>query len=412
MHGRWPDPIVVVIGVIGMWVSAAATLADEEKLDYRVDLTSATRLFADQMCWIHPRAGILPPGSPGTADDVPTVVMTLQKILLTRSDVFYPLHTILSRDLGATWTEPKLEPAFERQVRGEGIEMTVCDFWPKWHAASGKLLGIGHTVWYRDNRLMQVRPRSTAYAVYDVEKKAWLPWRELEMPDERRFKNAGAGSTQRVDLANGDILLPVYFKEPEAKLASSTIVRCRFDGQTLRYVEHGDELSVDVPRGFGEPSLARLGDRFFLTLRNDQHGYVTSGNDGLHFDQPKKWTFDDGSDLGSYNTQQHWVSHSDGLFLVYTRRGANNDHVLRNRAPLFIAQIDPQRLCVLRATERILVPERGADLGNFGVVDVSPDETWVTTAECMSHRHPEQYASDGSVWVAKIKWNRPNRLAQ
>jgi len=281
--------------------------------------------------------------------------------------------------------------------------MTVCDFWPKWHAASGKLLGIGHTVWYRDNRLMKVRPRSTAYSVYDVKKGAWLPWRELKMPDDPRFENAGAGSTQRVDLPNGDLLLPVYFKRPADTLASSTIVRCRFEGQTLRYVEHGDELSIDVPRGFGEPSLARLGDRFFLTLRNDQHGYVTSGRDGLHFDKPRKWTFDDGSDLGSYNTQQHWVSHSGGLFLVYTRRGANNDHVVRHRAPLFIAQIDPQRCCVLRATERILVPERGADLGNFGVVEVSPNETWVTTAECMSHRDPEKYKSDGSVW-----WPRSN----
>jgi hypothetical protein len=31
---------------------------------------------------------------------------------------------------------------------------------------------------------------------------------------------------------------------------------------------------------------------------------------------------DDGAELGSYNTQQHWLSHGDGLFLMYTRRGA------------------------------------------------------------------------------------------
>ena len=45
------------------------------------------------------------------------------------------------------------------------------------------------------------------------------------------------------------------------------------------------------------------------------------------------WTFDDGSELGNYNTQQHWVTHSDGLFLVYTRRGADNDDIARHRAP-------------------------------------------------------------------------------
>lgn len=70
--------------------------------------------------------------------------------------------------------------------------------------------------------------------------------------------------------------------------------------------------------------------------------------------------WDDGTDLGSYNTQQHWVAHSEGLFLVYTRRGANNGHVMRHRAPLFIAQVDPVKLHVLRSTERELMPNRGA----------------------------------------------------
>ena len=44
--------------------------------------------------------------------------------------------------------------------------------------------------------------------------------------------------------------------------------------------------------------------------------------DGLQYGPIHDWTFDDGSDLGSYNTQAHWLVHSDGLFLSYTRRGA------------------------------------------------------------------------------------------
>ena len=74
---------------------------------------------------------------------------------------------------------------------------------------------------------------------------------------------------------------------------------------------------------------------------------------------------DDGAELGSYNTMEHWIAHEKGLFLVYTRRGANNDHIIRNRAPLFMAQVDPERLVVLRATEQALVPERGASLGCY-----------------------------------------------
>jgi len=121
------------------------------------------------------------------------------------------------------------------------------------------------------------------------------------------------------------------------------------------------------------------------------------------------WNFDDGRDLGNYNTQQHWVTHSNGLFLVYTRRGANNDHVFRHRAPLFMAQVDPEKLCVIRETEQILVPERGARLGNFGVTDVSENETWVTVSEWMQPHGVEKYGSDGSVFIARIHWNSPNK---
>ncbi|MFO0919905.1 MAG: hypothetical protein U0872_16530 [Planctomycetaceae bacterium] len=45
--------------------------------------------------------------------------------------------------------------------------------------------------------------------------------------------------------------------------------------------------------------------------------------------------------------------------MAYTRRGANNDHIARHRAPLFVAQVDLQSLQVIRSTEQILLPERG-----------------------------------------------------
>jgi hypothetical protein len=75
---------------------------------------------------------------------------------------------------------------------------------------------------------------------------------------------------------------------------------------------------------------------------------------------------------------------------------------------LFIARIDSKRLCVIRSTERVLVPERGTRIGNFGVVEVSPQETWVTTTEWMQPHGVEKYGSDNSIYAAKIKWNRPN----
>ncbi|MBC8443101.1 hypothetical protein H8D79_00090 [PVC group bacterium] len=244
------------------------------------------------------------------------------------------------------------------------------------------------------------------------------------MPDEEHFFNAGAGCTQRVDLPDGTILLPIYFGTRgvsglnQSSCLKTTVMRCEFDGDELRYVEHGNELECNVPRGLCEPSLAQFDGRFFLAIRNDEKGYVARGDDGLHFDDPQPWTFDDGSDLGNYNTQQHWVTHSDALFLVYNRRGANNDHVFRHRAPLFMAQVDPDRLCVLRDTERIVVPEHGARLGNFGTVNASKDESWVVVSEWMQTNPPdphdctvcERYGSNNRIFVSRIEWSRPNEL--
>ena len=186
---------------------------------------------------------------------------------------------------------------------------------------------------------------------------------------------------------------------------SVTVARCWFDGKSLGYIEHGNVMSLEVARGLFEPSLIRLKDRFYLTIRNDEKAYVTLGEDGLNFEPIKPWLFDDGGELGSYNTQQHWLAHSDGLFLVYTRRGADNDHITRHRAPLFMAQVDPDRLVVLRETERVIVPERGATLGNFGAVAIDENESWITVAEGVWDDEARARGAKGAVFVARVIWD-------
>jgi hypothetical protein len=370
---------------------------------YRVQLDVITEGYDGKTCWFHPRSGIIP-------GPTPTIVLTMQKFNLKHSDVFYPVQSCESSDLGRTWSSP-MEHAqtLGRHSLSNNLEEGICDFRPKWNAATGKLLATGHTVFYSNDVLVLVRPRDTVWSVYEPKTRTWTSWARLAMPPEPKFSCAGAGGTERVDLKNGDIFLPIYSKQITNKVYFSTVVRCRFDGRTLRYVEHGSELTLDIGRGLYEPSLAKFEKRFYLTMRADGAAYVATSRDGLHFDKPRQWTFDDGADLGSYNTQAHWITHSDGLFLVYTRRGANNDNVMRHRAPLFMAQIDPDKLVVMRATERELVPNKGAQLGNFATMNLNEHESWATTSEGMSPGNPAKFGANGRVYAARIIWEKPNR---
>jgi hypothetical protein len=288
-------------------------------------------------------------------------------------------------------------------VTGDGnvANIGVCDFTLGWHAPTGKVIGIGHTARYTKKGFAGFgHRRDTTYSVYDPQTRQWTPWRVLEFPktpDDRYFFNGVHG--QWLVQPDGTLLVPFYFvARGKSFLLTGAVARCRFDGETLTYVEHGEELNLPVRRGLYEKSLTFFQGRYFMTMRNDKKGYVAVSDDGMNFGPVKPWTFDDGTDLGSYNTQQKWVTHSDGLFLVYTRRGANNDHIIRHRAPLFIARVDPERLCVLRDTERIAVPERGRALGNFDATTINPRETWITVA-------------GGGAFCTRVIWSKPNELA-
>ncbi len=383
--------------------------AAEPTFDLKLDTISSG--FDKISCWVHPRAGAIP-GNP------PKIVLTLNKAALAGSDIFAPINEMRSDDLGKTWSKPiEHRDTLGHRNEPQGIVVAPSDFWPKWHAKSGKLLGIGHNVRYQNNKVMPMsRTRETVFSVYDPDKRTWAAWEPLVMPDTDRFHNAGAGSVQRFDLPNGDILLPIYYASKGETKTRVIVLRCAFDGAKLTVKEMGNDLRADTARGVGEPSLTKFQGRYYLTLRHDLRAYVCASDDGLHFGELKAWTWDDGSDLGSYNTQAHWVTHDDSLYLCYTRRGANNDHILRNRAPLFIGQVDPEKLHIIRRSERELMPQRGAKLGNFGITEVNENETWVTDAEWMQTTGPNyadytqcmKYGSDNAVFAARILWRKPN----
>lgn len=404
---RLPALVLFAAGLGGAVHAAAPSVP------FRIQLDTLAQEYDGKICWVQARAGAIP--REGMA---PLVVVTMQKLLVTGSDVYFAVNDLRSEDLGRTWVGPVEHAAtMGRRPEADGVEVGPADLTPKWHANSSKLLATGSTVRYRDAKgPIKNAPRQVVYSSYDPLARAWAPWTTLEVPEGELSYACGAGCTQRLDLPNGDILLPVYFKEKEVSFARVKVLRCRFDGKKLTFVEAGSELRLDTKRGLAEPSLTRFGDRYLLTIRHDDAGYVSTSADGLHFGEMQKWCWDDGSELGTYNTQSHWVTHSDALFLAYTRRGANNDHIFRHRAPLFIAEVNPATLRVIRSTERVLIPEKGARFGNFGVCEVNENETWIVDTEWMQRPPQEpvipvenQWGAAGRVYAARVLWSKPNR---
>ena len=395
--------------------------------EYTIQRDIISEGFDGKMEWWDARVGIMPPNK---------AVLLMLRSDVDTSDVARATYSMRSDDFGRNWSQPMAQPNLAPVPIQEGRFLQMpWDLVPAWHAATKKLLALGHTnafvVGGKTPAFGSDAPCTfPCYCVYDAKCAEWGTWDVLDLPDENRFYRTAGGAAQRVDLPNGDILWPIYYLKREAvnqdspwhngAYYSAAVLRCRFDGQTLKVIEYGDELTLAEPRGFCEPSLTQYDGTFYLTLRNDVRGYVATSPDGLHFDPPTPWTFDDGEDLGSYNTQQHWVTHSEGLFLVYTRRGADNDQVIRHRAPLFMAQVDPVRRCVIRATERILLPNKGAQFGNFGVVNVSPQETWVVDTEGMlgdvENPHDVERTvrrgANNRVYLCRLIWNKPNRLVK
>lgn len=372
-----------------------------------IEITKLPTDSSVERCYVHARGLILPSGFG---------IITTQKLELSGCDVFYGLEMMKSHDGGKQFSKPVLCQHLVRRYLDDRSSEVMCDATPFYHQKTGKIILTGHMAVYgADNKLLRSpRPRSTAYAVYNESAGDFEPWHTLDMPsaETKRYFSSGAGCTQILELPSGELLIPFYDQPYDRACRSNAcstvaVMRCSFDGEYMKVLEIGNELTVDVPRGLGEPSIAKYGARYFLALRNDESGYVSKSCDGLHFEKPRFLCFDDGENLGNYNTQQHWLVGGGKLWLVYTRRAGNNGHVFRHRAPLFIGEFDPEHMCVIRETEQIVVPERGARLGNFGCQSYSEEEGYVFAAEWMQcdpygWEKCAEHGSDNSIFISKI----------
>ncbi len=361
--------------------------------------------------WFHPRAGLVPDGESGSK-----VLMTMQEI--GGSDYFGPVHWLESKDQGITWSKPTPIKALDRiPVKSHpGLKAGVCDVVPEYHPHSDTTLAMGHVVFYRGPRFSR-KDQLQRYPVYAVRdsKGEWSERKILKWDDPRGGYIYSNNCGQRVVMDNGDILLAFTFG-PRAENRSVASVLCSFDGKDLEIKEVGPALELKHKRGLLEPSLTKFKNHYYLTIRaEDDRGYMSVSSDGLNWEEKKPWAWDDGSPLTMSTTQQHWLTHSDGLFLVYTRKDKQNTGVMRWRSPLWIAQVDIENRCLIRSTEQVVLPLVGdgvnapndvALMGNFHITNVSPEESWVTVGEWKPKKNAR-----GDTLLARIVWSSPNRLA-
>ena len=359
----------------------------------RIQIETIQEGFTKTHCWCQSNIGVLD----GLA------VLITQQLKLSGSDVFGLIHSRYSKDEAKTFSQLTEQPGMhigERIVTD--VELTA-------HKKSGVLLAIGIGFLYKGDDPLKPELEEalvSAYSVYDPINNRFLRAKRPVYTDGTPIENIFSGHAQRVNLDNGDILQPLIrkIKEPECKYYAA-IMRFGFDGETLVHKETGAELYLNhEARGIMEPSLTEYKGKYYITLRTESKGYMAVSDDGLHYGEIKPWLWDTGYEVPTYNTQQHWLKGKNGLYLVYTRRNGKNDHVFRNRAPLYMAKLDLENLCLLRHTEQILTPERGARMGNFGAVHINEDESWVLSTEWMQPVGCEKYGSNNAIYLTRIFW--------
>lgn len=330
--------------------------------------------------------------------------LLLQPWFTEISDYFGTYHEMRSTDGGSSWSNPiSLVDSLGDCFKGDTL-LRLADVNAQFHERTKTILAIGGVAEYVNGHQPGMVDKIGYFSCSSDDRK-YSSYRLLEIPSGLDVSNAGYGCSQWVELPDGDILLPIQMWNKSKGQFICTIARCSFDGHKLCYKSNSNLLAMDRGRGLYELSLIEYMEHFYLTLRNDVNGMVSASKDGKYFSEPKEWKFDTDSLVNIENTQSHWVKSPWGLHLVYTSsHRKESENVFRGRAPLFIAQFDENKMCLLKNTERILVPNDGAQLGNFGALDIDESNSWVITSEATTAETQKVGKNNGRVIIAKIHW--------
>ena len=363
----------------------------------KITLNEHKGSYDGSTCYVHSRAAALGEDS---------LLITTQRLNVSGCDDFSGPEVIFATQGGKVISPPMPDLAFGRKALCEGVEFVECDATPMRLRKSNRILLIGHYAFYRDggNAAASGYQNRGFYTFFDEENGVFLPTRAFEVDVPADVIHCAPGSVQFYEKEDGELLIPFTLKR-QGGLYEVCLFHFRLCGDHLTECGKSNRLSYPIARGAYEPSVIFARGKYILTVRNDTVGLYSTSTDGYLFGELMPWCFDDGSLLENYNTQQHFLSLGTRVYLVYTRRGADNDHVFRHRAPLFLSEIDTERMCLIRSTERIAVPERGARLGHFGVTNVSDDLAYLTVSEWMQPIGCEKHGSDNTLFIVKFENN-------
>ena len=310
----------------------------------------------------HPKIACYPDGR---------LLLTIQSI--GGSDYYGPVLASYSQDRGYSWSKPEPIPTLGwSQPDASGVVEGTCDVVPDFDPASGRMLAIGHNVFYRDNHFYDTYgdwnrqsrndklPRRACYCVQQNDG-SWGD-RKLLVAEEFADRNCFVcGCSQKVIRAKGEWLLPFYLRlDNDNQACSVAVYRARFDGQEMRLGARGNILELAKFRGLLEPSLCEFQGKLYLTLRaEDGNAYWSRAGEDLCFEPIQPWGFDDGTCLVTSSTQQHFLSLGGKLFLLYVRNNGRNAKVPRFRAPLYLAEVDTAKMQLCRDSEQVVLPMDG-----------------------------------------------------
>ncbi len=309
-------------------------------------------------------------------------------------DTYGPVEYCVSKDQAKSWSQLEVIPALATTDLGGGFSEGVADARPFYHEQTDTTIIIGCTSLYGahgnvDNGLSESIENFRTVPVYSIRdsKGNFSCRKELSHPFFEDYKDWRVAATQISILPNGELIIPVYYlSDPIKPLASVITLKARYDGSDIVVEQVSKPFHSNVGRGIMEPSVINFDGLFYLTIRaEDGSGYVTTSTDGLNWQELSAWKFDDGQKLSTSTTQQHWVELDSKLYLVYTREDESNFDVMRWRAPLFIAEVDPKNKCIIKSSEQVALPlvrkhNIAYIMGNFHVSNTSKNSCIISDA--------------------------------